>query len=266
MTLKEKLSHQVILIRGVLFFLQILTSYIIPPYDTSAREAYQTSDLPLDSIPFLGHGNWDAVYFNYLARNGYDYENFGAFFPLYPTILAVLSTVLHLPLQLLMSYDSCIVLTSILLNNTLFYINSLLLFKLATLVGLTEQQSYRAALLYSLNPANIFMSVGYSESLFSLFVILGLILRESDSQWYFLSFCLAAGVRSNGAALVFFILYDHITCMMNANQVLIVNLICMLVQSCTCVAPFVCFQNHIFDLYCTKKANGECILLLSYFT
>ena len=257
MSLKEKLSRQVLLIRGSLFFLQVLTSYIIPPYDTSASEAYKTSDLPLDGIASLGHGNWDAIYFNFLARNRYDYEKFGAFFPLYPFVISIISAILHFPLQLLLSYDSCIILSSILLNNGLFYLNSLLLFKLSTLVGLSEPQSYRAALLFALNPANIFMSVGYSESLFSFFVILGLIVREADSQWYFLCFCLATGVRSNGAALVFFILYDHISCMMNANQFLIVNMICMLVQTCACMTPFVWFQNHLFDLYCTNEGNGK---------
>ena len=263
----EKLGRQVLLIRGSLFLLQVITSYLIPPYDTSASEAYSSSssNLLLDSLPSLGHGNWDSVYLNYLAKHGYDYESFGAFFPLYPSLLGALASLLYLPLQLLMSYDTCIVLTSLLLNNTLFYCNTFLVHKLAKLYGLTETQAYQAALLYALNPASIFMSVGYTESLFSFFVLLGLIIREADSQWYFILFCMATGVRSNGLSLVFFILYDHVACMVKANQVLVVNTIVMVVQVGTVVSPFFFFQNHLYDMYCNDADNSKLCTLICVF-
>ena len=253
---EEELRRHVLLVRGSLFLLQVLTNYLIPPYDTSALEAYPASGLPLDGITSLGHGNWDAIYYNYLAQHGYDYENFGAFFPLYPAVVAGIASVLYFPLQLLMSYSSCVVLSSVLLNNTLFYINSLMLFKLSRLFGLSETKSYQAALLYTLNPASIFFSVGYTESLFSFFVILGLLIREADSQLYFLCFSLATGVRSNGLSLVFFILYDHILTMVKSGNVLIVNLVCMVVQTCISVAPFFWFQGHLYNLYCVEGNNG----------
>ena len=255
--MKEKLKRHALIFRGFLFCLQVVTTYLIPPYDTSAREAYPSSGLLLDWVASLGHGNWDAIYFNHLAQEGYDYENFGAFFPLYPAVIAGLASVFYLPLQLLMSYNSCVVLTSVFLNNTLFYVNSLMLYKLARLFGLSESKSYQAALLYVLNPASIFMSVGYTESLFSFFVILGLLVREADSQLYFLSFSLATGVRSNGISLVFFILYDHILTMIKSGNILIINLVCMVVQTGVTVAPFFWFQGYFHNLYCSDGNNGE---------
>ena len=257
--MKEKLQRQALIVRVALFLLQVLTTYLIPPYDTSAAEAYPSSGLLLDGITSIGHGNWDSIYFNHLAQHGYDYENFGAFFPLYPAIIAGLASLLYLPLQLLMSYSSCVVLTSILLNNSLFYVNSLMLFKLSRLFGLSETKSYQAALLYTLNPASIFLSVGYTESLFSFFVILGLLIREADSQLYFLCFSLATGVRSNGLSLVFFILYDHILNMIKSGNFLIVNFVCMVIQTCISIAPFFYFQSHLYKLYCnnTTNANGK---------
>ena len=266
MSITAALQRQVLLIRAGLLSLQVLSTLLVPPYDTSASEAYKTSGLLLDFIPTLGHGNWDAIYFNYLAKNGYDYERFGAFFPAYPVIIGLIASAIHFPLQLLISYDACIILCSVLLNNFLFYLNSLLVFKLGQLFGLGETRAYRAALLYALNPASVFMSVGYTESLFSFLVLLGFILREADSQWYFLCFSAATGVRSNGVSLVFFILYDHITCMIKNNQVLVVNLLCMSVQAALCVAPFYLFQNHLFEIYCNSELqNSEFYLRYLFF-
>lgn len=252
MSLKEQLGRRVLLIRGSLFLLQLLTTYLIPPYDTSATEAY-----PNSLLSSIGHGNWDAIYFNYLSRESYNYEKFGAFFPLYPAVVAMVAFFLYLPLQIFMSYDSCIILGSILMNNSLFYINSLLLYKLSRSIGLSDVQSYKAGLLYAVNPASIFMSVGYTESIFSLFVILGLLIRELDSQWYFLCFAIATGIRSNGLSLILFIVYDHVLCMIKSKSILIVNLICMGLQVLVAVAPFVYFQNHLHHLYCHDRGNGK---------
>ena len=250
----KTVTRRILLIRLGFFVLQLITNYFLPPYDTSAAEVGSSR------VVNLGYGNWDAIYYNYLSENDYNYERFGAFFPFYPMILRYLTETMYPLLGHFGDFNTCIVISSAILNNVLFVVNAHLVITLSKLVMNTDETSNQAALLYAINPASVFFTVGYSESLFSFFVLLGLIIREKDSMWYFVFFCLATAVRSNGLTLAGFILYDHLTFMIKSRQVLLVNVICMAIQLTFTALPFFLFQSHIASLYCSEDIKRKYII------
>jgi len=250
----EVLTYQVSVMRLVYLVIQVLVTTLLPPYDTSAIETRAEHPLPLDFLSTYGHSNWDAVYYNHLAQEGYSYEKFGAFFPLYPAMLSYLSRILAW--SGLISISAAVVVVSVVLNNMLFIINSKLVYRLSKSMGGSDKQSYHAALLFSFNPASVFMSVGYTESLFCFFVLWGLIKREEESPLYFIFFTLATAVRANGLTLLFFCLYDHGILIIKSRQVIVVNMLCLVIQTVSTVAPFVYFQKHFTELYCEEPVKS----------
>lgn len=92
-------------VKGVLFWaivsrvlvvlLVVITTSIVQPYDSSGRKAYalEHPSAQLDTgIKHMlhGFGNWDGIYFARIALYGYEFEQFNAFFPLYPLLLRLL--------------------------------------------------------------------------------------------------------------------------------------------------------------------------------
>jgi phosphatidylinositol glycan class V len=75
-----------------------LSDAVLPDYDSSA-ELHSSScteiDAQIDESPFSRAVRssivWDTVYFEHLARCGYEFEQFFAFFPGLPTLMRLLS-------------------------------------------------------------------------------------------------------------------------------------------------------------------------------
>lgn len=250
----DVLTYQVCVIRAVYLVVQVLVTSFLPPYDTSAIETRPAQAYPLDFLGTYGHSNWDAVYYNHLAQEGYSYEKFGAFFPLYPAILSYLSRLVGW--SGLLSPSVAVVVVSVVMNNLLFITNSKLIYRLSKSMGGSDKQSYQAALLFSFNPASVFMSVGYTESLFCFLVLWGLIKREEESPLYFIFFTLATAVRANGLTLLFFYWYDHGILIIKTRQIIVVNMVCLVIQTISTVAPFIYFQKYFTELYCEQTIKS----------
>lgn len=151
---------------------------------------------------------WDAQYFIHIAQYGYSHENTLVFFPFFPMLVRGIGTVIHLPLQFILNYHSCLLLTAIVLNFILFVKSAVVIFRLGKEVLRHEALAYKAALLFCINPASIFFSAPYSESLYSFLVFSALLRAENKSSALIsFPFGLASAVRSNGLVNVGFLIH-----------------------------------------------------------
>jgi phosphatidylinositol glycan class V len=73
--------------RACVSLLAALSAWLVPPYDTSSQLLAGGGDGSGGASLAAAFGNWDGVYFAHIARAGYEYEHFHAFFPLYPALV-----------------------------------------------------------------------------------------------------------------------------------------------------------------------------------
>ncbi|KAJ8924640.1 hypothetical protein NQ315_000791 [Exocentrus adspersus] len=152
--------------RLVVILLQYVSNVIIPDHEAGVfvspqnRTEYSSADKTV--YHFLGGFlRWDAQYFMHIAIYGYTYENTLAFFPLYPLTVRFFAFVLY-PILPSLSFNSTVLLTSIVLNIILFVFSAKLLYKLSAII-FEEDVAYKSTLLFIFNPASVFFSAPYSE-------------------------------------------------------------------------------------------------------
>ncbi|KAG6963049.1 hypothetical protein JG687_00006806 [Phytophthora cactorum] len=188
--------------RACVTLLALATSAIVTPYDTS-------SHLQAGGSPLAALSNWDGVYFSHIALNGYDFEHFHAFFPLYPLLARWLARLL--PLET----SAALITSGWLISNVSFVLAALFLYRLGCVVLRKEVVARRAAYLFCVVPSNIFMSAFYSESLMCLLSFSGMYFLARHAQapktrrsfWDLvlcaLLFGASSATRSNGILLSF---------------------------------------------------------------
>ena len=152
------------------------------------------------------HGlkRWDAIHFLHIAQHGYVFEHSAAFFPLYPLLIRLVAT------RLFNSADPRVYLLSSVLLNFIFF-NAACVYLHALTLKLFKRSSRMATLtclLFCLNPANIFFTAPYSESLYSMLTFAGLYHTFSGSVYRSLiPFGLACLCRSNGTLNVGYLVH-----------------------------------------------------------
>ncbi|XP_020100872.1 GPI mannosyltransferase 2 isoform X4 [Ananas comosus] len=117
---------------------------------------------------------WDGVYFVRIAECGYEYEQSFAFLPLLPVAISLLSRSVFAPLIPLIGYRAVLALSGYVLNNAAFVFAAVYFYRLSLLILKDEATALRASILFSFNPASVFYSSIYSESLYALFSLGGL--------------------------------------------------------------------------------------------
>lgn len=90
---------------AILLLSNIIAHFIIQPYDTSSLIQYNINehgsihsdgkylsnyDYFIRNSLYI-HASWDSIYFTSIAKEGYVYEQFHAFFPFYPMLMRYLS-------------------------------------------------------------------------------------------------------------------------------------------------------------------------------
>ena len=189
-----------------------------------------------DRVGLEGMAPWDSVYFVRLAKCGYEDDQIFAFFPLLPWVMRygkmLLVSVVHMLQKRsfslgwidLTNYDdySFYVGVGLAVNLVAFCVAAILLQKLSLKTVKDEEVSALAVVLFCLNPASVFYSAVYTESLFAMFTWWGLLSlalysesRKSGTRFpqYWVSvgmFAMASAVRSNGTLAVWFLLYHLI--------------------------------------------------------
>lgn len=214
---RKKILRTAVISRIIMFILCYAFSFFTD-FDTS-NETYRQSDGIIPRV-FGSFSNWDGVYFSWIAEHGYTYEHFHAFFPLYPIIVRFLSSILSVAFPAV-SFKSLVLISGFLISNVCFVVSAVLLYDVSMKVLRDTKISYAAAMLYCINPASVFMSSLYTESLFAMLTFWGL--RFFVYGHTFVStlvFMMASSVRSNGTVAAGFILYDCLNKNSNIKEVI----------------------------------------------
>ena len=199
-----------------------------------------------------GYSRWDSEYFLHIAEHGYQYEQCLAFFPLYPVTVYICHKLLLYILPFLSSKDVILV-TAVSINVTAFVLTGLLLYKLTKEMFHRPSIDHVTIILYCINPASIFMTTVYSEALFMLSVISGLLSLHHHHDWVaMVMFMLAGYTRSNGILLAGYLLWYYWLKLLSANCILtVLNIISKcLVQVTMVISSFVVFQLVAYQLFC----------------
>lgn len=131
-----------------------------------------------------------------------------AFFPFWPCLLGVTSRFIYRFVFAIIQLDTVVLLVGIILNWILGLAVSVLLFRLGLTVLGSVKVSYFAALLFCLNPALVFFSSLYSESVFLFCTLLGLLYYEQRRLFLAsLFFALSVACRSNGLVNLGYVVY-----------------------------------------------------------
>ncbi|KAK4395856.1 GPI mannosyltransferase 2 [Sesamum angolense] len=257
----------------------IIWRSIVSPYDTSASINPPCLTSSTDSsnrhgpsvlLPTVGSAIensivWDSVYFIRIAECGYEYEQTYAFLPLLPLCISFLSKTVFAPLEPLVGYRAVLGLSGYILNNIAFVFASLYLFRLSVLVLKDPEVAFRASVLFCFNPASIFYSSIYSESLYA-FLSFGGLYHFMNGTDYFATVWLALSgcARSNGVLNAGYICFRRMQLVNKAFlsrkctywltlKILLAGALC-----CLCIfAPFISFQAFGYVNICMGRSAAE---------
>ncbi|CAE8715520.1 unnamed protein product [Polarella glacialis] len=171
----------------------LLSDALLPDHSPDESVLRPPPDLPRWLHAFA---RWDAARFLGIAERGYDSEESYAFFPLLPILMSALGRLmaaLGLPLA------TGLALAGLVITNACFVLSSWLLYRLGREVLHDDALALRAAQLFCLTPANVFMSSLYTESPFAACALGGLLLlRLNRANSAAAVFALGTGLRANG--------------------------------------------------------------------
>ena len=221
---------------------------------------------------FGGFGNWDAAYFLKIADEGYKYEQYMAFFPLYPCTLRILVRILQPVLQYFVSGRSLYLAIGWILNTTLFTLAAISLYSLTLSLFGKRNIALLSSLLFCFNPASVFMSSLYTESMFSCLQFTALsCLEQERSTLAVLLFGLGCATRSNGVLSCGFIAHRIVKHYVSTEVPSMISdpgsftlshlhkavkvLLRLILLNGFVLAPFVIFQLYGYSLYCMSQAS-----------
>ncbi|RDX68279.1 GPI mannosyltransferase 2, partial [Mucuna pruriens] len=259
-------QHQVLVLKSAIYSRLLLVTLIIlfrtlvSPYDTSAP--LNPPCLSAPNATLLNHPSslenavvWDSVYFLRIAQCGYEYEQSFAFLPLLPFSASLFSFLALRPLLALSAY---------VINNLAFVLAALYLYKLSLTLLNHPQMALRAALLFCFNPASIFYSSIYSESLYALLCFGGMYhFVSGGNNLAVLFFALSGCARSNGVLnagyLCFQTMHRAYHALFHKNHVTLALQIAIVgaLRSACIFAPFVAFQAYGYYNMCVGRSPDE---------
>lgn len=225
------------------------------------------SDLLFQKI-FGGFGKWDAVYFLKIAEKGYSYEQYMAFFPLYPWILRTVTWIFTPAVKFLdLSQLSALLVCGWAVNSLFFTIAAVSLYKLTLRLFKRSKVALVSSLLFCINPASVFMSSLYTESLFCCLQFTALFHLEHEiSIAVLLLFGLGCATRSNGilscgfishSILKHFLSTELASLMVSSDRLklshvffTVTTILKLLLLNGIVLVPFILFQLYGYSLFC----------------
>ncbi|KAG0627751.1 hypothetical protein M758_2G225300 [Ceratodon purpureus] len=276
----RRVVRRAVFSRFLVAALFLLWRILASPYDTSA-----TLNPPcLGANQVFGAGNessvkwknvgaaienlvvWDAVYYIRIAECGYEYEQTHAFFPALPLLTRFLANNVFISLAPLVGHRAVLTMCGLLVTNVAFVFAALYLYKVTMYVVEEEDLAWRAVCLFCFNPASVFYSAIYSESLFALCSFAGLWQFVTGKTWTAaLIFGLSSGVRSNGVLHAGFFLFQAMHCAYEAAikqgryLIAVQTVFKAISQSLVTIIPMVLFQGYGYYRHCglSEGRTGE---------
>lgn len=212
-----KFTIQLAIISRVLaILLQAVSNFVINDHNANVfvspkSKQFDDGSMMCSSIVdmvFGGFRRWDAEYYLHIAEHGYTYENTLVFYPLYPFCVRYITNLVLTIVPLPCEFRELSLVVAILLN-VIFFVNAaLVLYKLTALIFRDGNIARIATTLYCFNPASIFFSAPYTESLFS-WLSFSVMLHCFRSNYRAAMLPLALGMwcRSNGIINFGFVMY-----------------------------------------------------------
>lgn len=277
---RSKVFWFAVLSRSLVLLFQMIFNLICPDHKA---DAFQT---PLDTTEqgyffdrlvttvFEGLTRWDSQYFIHIAKYGYTHENTLAFYPLYPWFVRFIANLV----PPILNQTSSILLAGVVINFWSFVKSALVLYDLTEKVFQNTIVAYRSALLFCINPASIFFSALYTESLFALLTFYSMLECLNCNPCSFMPLGLSTLVRSNGLVNIGFPLYtwlrnllvtslpnymsehrayhsNKFSMLFNSRHILIsvFQIVTTIIGS---LLPFLGLQMHYFALFCKTDATN----------
>lgn len=210
---RRKVLWFAIVSRGAILILQTIFNALIRDHHADAFKrplnfAEKVESLWDQIIYFLFNGltRWDGEYFLHIAKYGYTYENTIAFYPLYPALIRIVAIALTNICPVLNSQNSMIVAATF-INFLCFVKSALILYDLTVYVFQDTVTAYKAAILYCINPASIFFSAVYSESMFAYLTFYIMLSSMKYTSTIYFPLALSILTRSNGIVNIGFPIY-----------------------------------------------------------
>lgn len=243
--------------------LQIISNALIPDHDAGVFNAPNDNQTTgefdwLIELIFGGFRRWDAQYFLFIAEHGYVYENSLAFQPLYPFSIRSVAALLkmYIPNNMISSRQLVIV-VAVLINVFFFVMAMQTLHKLTKTVFNNKAKANVAVLLFIINPASIFFSAPYTESLYAWLSFKVMLMTISNVHSCFICVPLGLSIlcRSNGLVNFGFLFYFAIKkicqrfSMFESCRIILRTAIITSVA----LAQYLLLQWYIYQLFCREN-------------
>ncbi|KAJ0988453.1 hypothetical protein J5N97_006809 [Dioscorea zingiberensis] len=261
--------------RLLLLALILLFRLLLDPYDTSASlnpPCQQVVGSTPRRSPILWPRIaaaiersvvWDSVYFVRIAECGYEYEQTFAFLPLLPAAATLLARSVLVPLVPVIGYRAVLALSGYVINNVAFIFAAVYFYRLSDLILKDSKAAFLASVLFCFNPASIFYSSIYSESLYALFSLGGIYYVFSGSNTLaMLLLAMSGSARSNGALnagyFMFLALVKVYEAFSQNRKIKAVKALVMGVLYSICLfIPYVVFQAYGYFKICKGGSLDE---------
>lgn len=254
----------------IIIVLQFISNLLIPDHDagvflypTNPNIIYNNLD---NLIQFLLSGliRWDGQYFFHITQYGYTYENSLAFFPLLPLSIRICSIPLQYALYLILHEDTIYLITAVILNIIFFVLASLALYWLTLLIFPNPKVGYLTSILFCLNPASIFFSAVYTESLFawlsftSMYLSVEFYIAPNFKKCVLVALAigLSGATRSNGLLNIGFILYFSFSNIIQKKRIIKIFFLTIISIGIS-IIPFVLIQIYDYQIFCNNIPKTE---------
>lgn len=218
---REKILWFAFNTRVVVIILQAVANFVIPDHEANVFISPEDPNLHKSYADFIvnkllgGMKRWDAQYFIHIAQFGYTYENCLPFFPLFPLVVRYVACGLNSLFGSWLNFHSTLLISATLLNVVMFIKSADVLHRLSLRVLRSECRAYKAVVLYCVNPASIFFTAPYSETLFAWMSFYTMYKCTENETFRFANIDIMSSLptgftmitRSNGTVNLGFILY-----------------------------------------------------------
>ncbi|KAH8876418.1 GPI mannosyltransferase 2 [Schistosoma japonicum] len=266
----------------LVFVLIIFISSLFPDHDADAfkppEEPYVGWVDKAIRICFQGFCKWDSLYFAFIASYGYIFEQSLAFFPGFPMLLGLLGRVVTRICVHSLSLPSAILICGFLSNFVLSLASTVVLYRLGVLIFGSTKVNFLASLLFCCNPAVVFFSSLYSESLFFFCSVSGLYflgIKKTVLSSLFITFsvlCRSNGLLNIGYLAYFILVRSDFRFFIWGDEVqktrksftsffylsarwwlyVVAFVLPRLMLLCLCSLPFLLYQTYCYFLYCSR--------------
>lgn len=262
--------------RLIILLIQLLGNHLLPDHDAGVflSPRAPSPDSMCNTVIDTGFGGlryWDAEYYLHIAEHGYTYENTMAFYPLFPLATHYTTALLEtaLPASLQCSKRSLLLFSGVVLNIIFFALAARALHQLSELVLGNKRKAKIAVILFCFNPASIFFTAAYSESLYAWLTFTAMLKCAEEKFWSAaVPLALTLLCRSNGTINVGFLLYFYAQRIFRQPRINLLDSLeqCrkVLIVLVALALLFAGLQFYFYSLYCVQQKIKYPQFILDY--